>query len=170
MVWESTYPPTFPKRTPASPLKALYTGGHWGRSPAIVMSHNGPKNQITWGVQGAPLGASFPVPTRLASGKCGSICGGRGRPRMILTAVSPAFFALRKKVALRPNFLSICPRIKNESCRKGDSCAATHFCPEPQKNRSVPERCKRSPGGLAPGPLENRPIFFHMKVGGYGIF
>ena len=52
LVQKIPYPPAFLKRTPASPLKALYTGGHWGRSPAIAVSHNGPKNQNTWGVQG----------------------------------------------------------------------------------------------------------------------
>ena len=103
LVQKIPYPPTFQKRTPASPLKALYTGGHWGRSPAIVVSHNGPKNQNSWGSRGVTLGASFPVPTRLASGKCGSICEGRGRPRMISTAFDPAFLSLRKGVARRPD-------------------------------------------------------------------
>ena len=59
--------------------------------------------KIPGGSRGVTLGASFPVPTRLASGKCGSICEGRGRPRMISTAFDPAFLSLRKGVARRPD-------------------------------------------------------------------
>ena len=98
LIQKIPYPPTFLKRTPASPLKgSLY----WrALGPAIVVSHNGPKNQNTCGVQ---ADASFPVPTRLASGKCGSICEGRGRLRMISTAFDPVFSAPRKEVAGRPD-------------------------------------------------------------------
>ena len=84
---KDSVPAGFPKKDSGlAPEGLSIRTGIGGRSPAIVVSHNGPKNQITWGVQGAPLGASFPVPTRLASGKCGSICEGRGMPRMISTA------------------------------------------------------------------------------------
>ena len=138
MVQKIPYPPTFQKRTPASPLKALYTGGHWGRSPAIVMSHNGPKNQITWGVQGAPLGASFPVPTRLASGKCGSICEGRGRPRMISTAFDPAFLLSRKGVARRPDLAITCQSFIR-SCHKAHAVLwhLLSLCGERRQRRRI---------------------------------
>ena len=51
-------PADFPKRTPASPLKgSLY----WrALGPAIVVSHNGPKNQNTWGSRGSPLAPLSP--------------------------------------------------------------------------------------------------------------
>ena len=97
----SALPPAFLKRTPDRPLKGSLYWRHWGRSPAIVVSHNGPKNQNTWGSRGGHPGASFPVPTRLSSGKCGSICEGRGKPRMISTAFDPAFLSQRKGVPAR---------------------------------------------------------------------
>ena len=61
------------------------------------------KIKIPGGSRGVTLGASFPVPTRLASGKCGSICEGRGRLRMISTAFDPVFSTPRKEVAGRPD-------------------------------------------------------------------
>ena len=61
------------------------------------------KIKIPGGSRGVTLGASFPVPTRLASGKCGSICEGRGRLRMISTAFDPVFSTPRKEVVGRPD-------------------------------------------------------------------
>ena len=63
-------PAGFPKKNSGPALKALYTDGHRGRSPAIVVSHNGPKNQNTRGVPGGlPLALLFPL----------SLCKERGR-------------------------------------------------------------------------------------------
>ena len=58
LIQKIPYPPTFLKRTPASPLKgSLY----WrALGPAIVVSHNGPKNQNTWGIQGGHPWRLFP--------------------------------------------------------------------------------------------------------------
>ena len=56
----SALPPAFLKRTPDRPLKGSLYWRHWGRSPAIVVSHNGPKNQITWGGPGGPPWRLFP--------------------------------------------------------------------------------------------------------------
>ena len=138
MVQKIPYPPAFLKRTPASPLKALYTGGHWGRSPAIAVSHNGPKNQNTWGSRGAHPGASFPVPTRLASGKCGSICEGRGRPRMISTAFDPAFLLSRKGVARRPDLAITCQSFIR-SCHKAHAVLwhLLSLCGERRQRRRI---------------------------------
>ena len=80
-------PAGFPKKnsgpTPEGPSIRTGTGaGHrplWCPTMAL-------KIKIPGGPGGPHPGASFPVPTRLASGKCGSICEGRGRPRMISTA------------------------------------------------------------------------------------
>ena len=51
----------FLKRTLDRPLKGSLYWRHWGRAPAIVVSHNGPKNQNRPGFQGGfPLGTPLP--------------------------------------------------------------------------------------------------------------
>ena len=152
LIQKIPYPPTFLKRTPASPLKgSLY----WrALGPALVGSHNGPKNQNTWGSRGAHPGASFPVPTRLASGKCGSICEGRGRPRMISTAFDPAFLLSRKGVARRPDLAITCQSFIR-SCHKAHAVLwhLLSLCGERRQRRRI--ICRLS-GYSFVGP-ENQP-------------
>ena len=125
--------------------------GIGGRLPAIVVSHNGPKNQNTCGVQ---ADASFPVPTRLASGKCGSICEGRGRPRMISTAFDPAFLSTRKGVARRSNLAITCQSFIR-SCHKAHAVLwhLLSLCGERRQRRRI--ICRLS-GYSFVGP-ENQP-------------
>ena len=93
------YPPTFLKRTPASPLKALYTGGHWGRSPAIAVSHNGPKNQNTWGVQGAPPWRLFPRSYSISLGQMRKHLRGPGQATYDFDGVRPGLLVDKKEGA-----------------------------------------------------------------------
>ena len=106
-------------------------------------------------IPGEPVGhpgASFPVPTRLASGKCGSICEGRGRPRMILTAFDPAFLSSRKGVAIRPDLkktgMAGCPRIKNAVLLKRTSNARPHpfVRVSARRDKRMQKRRRGSPG------------------------
>ena len=90
------YPPTFLKRTPASPLKALYTGGHWGRSPAIVMSHNGPKNQNTWGIQGGHPWRLFPRSYSISLGQMRKHLRGPGQATYDFDGVRPGLLVVKK--------------------------------------------------------------------------
>ena len=50
---KDSVPAGFPKKDSGlAPEGLSIRTGIGGRSPAIVVSHNGPKNQNTWGVQG----------------------------------------------------------------------------------------------------------------------
>ena len=50
---KDSVPADFPKKNSGlAPEGLSIRTGIGGRSPAIVVSHNGPKNQNTWGVQG----------------------------------------------------------------------------------------------------------------------
>ena len=99
-----------------------------------------------------PPDASFPVPTRLASGKCGSICEGRGRPRMISTAFDPTFLSSRKGVAIRPDLkktgMAGCPRIKNAVLLKRTSNARPHpfVRVSARSDKRMQKRRRGSPG------------------------
>ena len=85
-----------PKRSPgASGPLVVWTSIQEIPYPPIFIKR---KSANYLGFRGYAPDASFPVPTRLASGKCGSICEGRGRPRMISTAFDPAFLSTRKRV------------------------------------------------------------------------
>ena len=59
---KDSVPAGFPKKDSGlAPEGLSIRTGIGGRSPAIVVSHNGPKNQNTWGrSRRAPPGASFP--------------------------------------------------------------------------------------------------------------
>ena len=92
-------------------------------------------------IPGEPVGhpgASFPVPTRLASGKCGSICEGRGRPRMISTAFDPAFLSTRKGVARRSNLAITCQSFIR-SCHKAHAVLwhLLSLCGERRQRRRI---------------------------------
>ncbi len=109
------------------------------------------------GDPGGPLGASFPVPTRLASGKCGSICEGRGRLRMISTAFDPVFSTPRKEVAGRPDpflhgVLGLSAHIKRCPNEKGYQCAAISFFVPGGKVGKNAAGVPRTPDG--------QPVFF----------
>ena len=90
------------------------------------------------GFRGYAPDASFPVPTRLASGKCGSICEGRGRPRMISTAFDPAFLSTRKGVARRPNLAITCQSFIR-SCHKAHAVLwhLLSLCGERRQRRRI---------------------------------
>ena len=90
------------------------------------------------GSGGMPPDASFPVPTRLASGKCGSICEGRGRPRMISTAFDPAFLSTRKGVARRSNLAITCQSFIR-SCHKAHAVLwhLLSLCGERRQRRRI---------------------------------
>ena len=108
-------------------------------------------------IPGEPVGhpgASFPVPTRLASGKCGSICEGRGRPRMISTTFDPAFLSLRKGVARRPDLAITCQSFIR-SCHKAHAVLwhLLSLCGERRQRRRI--ICRLS-GYSFVGP-ENQP-------------
>ena len=50
---KDSVPADFPKKNSGlAPEGLSIRTGIGGRSPAIVVSHNGPKNQNTWGAQG----------------------------------------------------------------------------------------------------------------------
>ena len=108
-------------------------------------------------IPGEPVGhpgASFPVPTRLASGKCGSICEGRGRPRMISTAFDPAFLSTRKGVARRPDFCCGMSAHKERNPTQKSYRLRGHFLLS-----SATKGSKNAAGSFAPGLPENVPIF-----------
>ena len=100
---KDSVPAGFPKKNsgPTPEGLSIRTGTGVGHPPLWC-----PTMALKIKIPGEPVGhpgASFPVPTRLASGKCGSICEGRGRLRMISTAFDPVFSTPRKEVAGRPD-------------------------------------------------------------------
>ena len=90
------YPPTFLKRTPASPSLGLYTGGHWGRSPAIAVSHNGPKNQNTWGFRGNAPWRFFPRSYSISLGQMRKHLRGPGQATYDFDGVRPGLLVVKK--------------------------------------------------------------------------
>ena len=95
MVQKIPYPPAFLKRTPASPLKALYTGGHWGRSPAIAVSHNGPKNQNTWGSRVGSPWRFFPRSYSISLGQMRKHLRGPGQAAYDFDGVRPGLLVVK---------------------------------------------------------------------------
>ena len=110
------------------------------------------------GSGGMPPDASFPVPTRLASGKCGSICEGRGRPRMISTAFDPAFLSTRKGVARRPDFCCGMSAHKERNPTQKSYRLRGHFLLS-EFQLVATKGSKNAAGSFAPGLPENVPIF-----------
>ena len=97
LIQKSPYPPTFLKRTPASPLKgSLY----WrALGPAIVVSHNGPKNQNTWGIQGGHPWRLFPRSYSISLGQMRKHLRGPGQATYDFDGVRPGLLVDKKEGA-----------------------------------------------------------------------
>ena len=153
LIQKIPYPPTFLKRTPASPLKgSLY----WrALGPAIVVSHNGPKNQNTWGIQGGHPWRLFPRSYSISLGQMRKHLRGPGQARMISTAFDPAFLSTRKGVARRSNLAITCQSFIR-SCHKAHAVLwhLLSLCGERRQRRRI--ICRFS-------PHENRRQRYHLN-------
>ena len=90
------YPPTFLKRTPASPLKGSLYCGHWGRSPPPLWCPTmALKIKIPGGSGGMPPDASFPVPTR-SLGQMRKLLRGPGQATYDFDGVRPGLLVVKK--------------------------------------------------------------------------
>ena len=123
-------PAGFPKKDSGlAPEGLSIRTGIGGRLPAIVVSHNGPKNQNTRGVPGGlPLALLFPL----------SLCKERGWPAG-QTRFCGACWSLSAHIKRCPN-------------EKGYPMRGHVLSPRG-------ERTQRDAGGFAPRPPENLPIF-----------
>ena len=146
LIQKIPYPPTFLKRTPASPLKgSLY----WrALGPAIVVSHNGPKNQNTWGIQGGHPWRLFPRSYSISLGQMRKHLRGPGQATYDFDGVRPGLLDAEKGGGrqARPIF----------AWRVG-------VCPRRQKWAKTPPGFPRTPDGQPVFLKENRRCRFFLN-------